>query len=490
MIQEEVDRRARLQALRDQGINPYPLSGFRTYPGSVFVEKFSELLTSQEKLSLVGRIRAIRKHGGVTFIVLEDELASVQVAVKKDLIGEELYKKLQETFDVGDFLEVEGAAYQTKTEEPTILCEKYKILSKSLLPLPEKWHGLSDTEIRYRKRYLDLIVDSFARDLFRTRALIIQTIRESLCAQNFLEVETPILQPLAGGAEARPFVTHHNSLDADFFLRIAPELYLKRCLVGGFERVFEVARCFRNEGISFQHNPEFTQIEAYAAYVNFDELLQHLENLIVSCVQAIPEGNTEITNEEVLLSFKKPFPRKEFYDLVKEGTGIDLMIVNTEDLLRACMIEKGMAVEKIIGFGSLADELWKKSVRPHIIQPTFVIGYPSAMKPLAKKREQEPEKSVNVQLVVKGQEVINAFSELNDPLEQFSRFEEQQQLHDQGAEGAHVIDQDYIEALKVGMPPAFGYGIGIDRLCALLTGKHNIKEVILFPTLKPDSTEL
>src|SRR3989339_431343 len=348
-------RLERLQKIRQAGVNPYPKEVKRTGAIGLVVEDFDKLSQSGQSITLAGRIRSIRLHGGSCFIHLEDESGKIQAYFKKDEISEKNYDFFTNFFDVGDFIQVSGNLFLTKRGEKTLLVKTYKILSKSLLPLPEKWHGLSDTEIRYRKRYLDLIVDSFARDLFRTRALIIQTIRESLCAQNFLEVETPILQPLAGGAEARPFVTHHNSLDADFFLRIAPELYLKRCLVGGFERVFEVARCFRNEGISFQHNPEFTQIEAYAAYVNFDELLQHLENLIVSCVQAIPEGNTEITNEEVLLSFKKPFPRKEFYDLVKEGTGIDLMIVNTEDLLRACMIEKGMAVEKIIGFGSLAD---------------------------------------------------------------------------------------------------------------------------------------
>ena len=273
-------------------------------------------------------------------------------------------------------------------------------------------------------------------------------------------------------------------------MRIAPELYLKRCMVGGFEKVFELARCFRNEGISFQHNPEFTQAEVYWAYANRDKMIDHLEALLLTIVKAAKDGQTSVQHEDDLLDFAAPLKRVFFYDLVREHAGIDLKVSNTEEALRAVMQQKGMQEEGIIGFGELCDEVWKKHVRPHIVQPTFVLEYPSAMKPLAKRRIDDAEKADNAQLLVKGMEVINGWSELNDPLEQLERFEEQEKFRERGSEDAHKVDHDYIEALKIGMPPAAGYGIGIDRLCAILAGVHSIKEVILFPTLKAENTEL
>ncbi|MEK9130859.1 MAG: lysine--tRNA ligase [Patescibacteria group bacterium] len=489
MIEEEIARRARLEALRQQGVDPYPASAKRSHHAETFNALFRDLLASREIVTVVGRILAIRKHGGMTFLVVGDESGQLQVALKKDDLGEAVYQSFHDAYDRGDFIEVSGTAYLTKTEEPTVMAQSFRLLTKSLLPLPEKWHGLSDTEIRYRQRYLDLASNPNIRAIFKMRSAVVRAIRSFLDAQNFIEVETPILQPIAGGAEAEPFVTNHNALGADLFLRIAPELYLKRCLVGGFERVYEVSRCFRNEGISFQHNPEFTQVEGYIAYAGLDELIDHLEGLIGVCVKAATGGETVVKHEQESLDFTAPIRRVHFYDLILSKTGIDLQKDNTEATLRLAMKKKGFAEEGIVGFGGLADELWKKEVRPEIIQPTFVTNYPAAMKPLAKRSIEHPEMSSNVQLVVKGQEIVNAFSELNDPLEQEQSFLDQEVLRERGREEAFAIDHDYIEALKIGMPPAAGYGVGIDRLCAILAGTRNIKEVILFPTLKPEQAD-
>ncbi len=486
MIEEEGARRARLADLRAKGINPYPTSAVRTHTTAQFNAVFRDLVDSQQPLTLVGRMLAVRKHGGMTFVSLEDDFGGTQIALKRDDIGEERYQFFHDHFDHGDFIEVRGVAYLTKTEEPTVLVSEVRLLTKTLLPLPEKWHGLSDTEVRYRKRYLDMASNPTVREVFKMRSRVVHAVRTFLHDEGFMEVETPILQPLAGGAEARPFVTHHNALDADLYLRIAPELYLKRCMVGGFEKVFELARCFRNEGISFQHNPEFTQVECYSAYTDRDQMIDHLEGLLMACVKAATGGAMQITHGEDLLDFSK-IARASFYDLVLKDTGINLSVANTEEALRAEMKRCQINEEGIVGFGELCDEVWKKRVRVNIIQPTFVFEYPSAMKPLAKRSKDDPEKAENVQLLVKGMEVINGWSELNDPLEQLERFEEQEAFREQGSEDAHRVDHDYIEALKIGMPPAAGYGMGIDRLCAILSGNHSIKEVILFPTLKPEA---
>lgn len=487
MIEEEGVRRARLQQVRDVGINPYPTEGHRTHTAKQFNALFGDLLASQTSVTLTGRMTVIRKHGGMTFLVLEDGFGRTQVALKKDDLGEERYQAFHDLYDRGDFVEVTGVAYLTKTEEPTVLISAFQLLTKSLLPLPEKWHGLTDTEARYRKRYLDLASNPEVRAIFTMRSAVVRAIRNFLDTEGFMEVETPILQPLAGGAEARPFVTHHNALNAELFMRIAPELYLKRCMVGGFEKVFEIARCFRNEGISFQHNPEFTQVEVYWAYANRDRMIDHLEALLQAVVKAATGDKMTVQHQDDLLDFSAPIKRVYFYDLVLADTGIDLSKENTEDKLRSAMKAKGFQEEGIIGYGELADEIWKKHVRVNIVQPTFVLEYPSAMKPLAKRAAHDSEKAENVQLLVKGMEVINGWSELNDPLEQLARFEEQELFRERGSEDAHQVDHDYIEALKIGMPPAAGYGMGIDRLCSILAGTHNIKEVILFPTLRPES---
>lgn len=489
MIPEEIVRRERLHALREAGVDPYPRKAERTHKAKEVLGAFEELDKQKTPVTVAGRIRAIRKHGGLTFLRLQDDSETIQIVLHRDELGVDAYEEFHKFADVGDFYSVHGVTFVTKRGEKSVDARKLSLLTKSLLPLPEKWHGLTDSEKRFRKRYLDLISNEPVKEIFKLRSNVVHAIRSFLHEEGFMEVETPILQPMAGGAEAKPFVTHHNALDADLFLRIAPELYLKRCLVGGFEKVFEIARCFRNEGISFQHNPEFTQVECYWAYADRDMMIDHLERLLVKIVTSVTGGETKIEHQGDVLDFSAPMKRMSFYDLIEAETGINLSTIKDEDELKKVMKSKGMDCEGIIGFGELADEIWKRHVRPSVQQPTFVIDYPAAMKPLAKRNPDHPERSSNVQLLVKGMEVMNGFDELNDPLEQEERFNEQEKLRERGSEAAHSVDHDYVEALKIGMPPAAGYGIGIDRLCTLLTNVHNIKEVILFPTLRPIETE-
>lgn len=491
MIEEEVVRRARLEALRQQQIEPYPTSSKRTHTAAAINALFGDLLVSKEIVSVVGRILTIRKHGGMTFVVLEDGFGKLQLALKRDDMGEQAYQHFHDHFDRGDFLQAQGVAYLTKTEEPTVLASSVRMLSKSLLPLPEKWHGLTDVEVRYRKRYLDLASDVGVRDLFVKRSLVVKTLRRVLEVEGFMEVETPVLQPIASGAFARPFITHHNALDTDLYLRIAPELYLKRLVVGGFEKVFEFARCFRNEGISFQHNPEFTMLEFYWAYATYEDLMDLTERMITAVVSSVTGGKHAIERDGVLLDFSAPLPRVKFFDIVLSKTGIDLEKACDEQKLRAVMKKEKLTIDDagLVGYGDLVDALYKKYVRPGIIQPTFLIDYPAAMIPLAKRKEGEPDRIATVQLIVQGAEVTKAYNELNDPLEQEARFLEEEGKKGQGSEEAMAMDTDFIEALKHGMPPTAGFGMGIDRLCAILTGSHSLKEVILFPTLRPEIPE-
>jgi lysyl-tRNA synthetase class 2 len=348
---------------------------------------------------------------------------------------------------------------------------------------------LTDTEVRYRKRYLDLIANPEVRDIFKKRSLIVKTIRNFLDAEGFMEVDTPILQPIAGGAAAKPFVTHHNALDIDLFLRIAPELYLKRLVVGGFEKVFEVARCFRNEGIDHSHNPEFTQVEFYWAYANYEDLIKLTERMIAAILEKTNDGSLKLMHEGVELDFTAPFARVSFKDIVKAKTGIDIDEVNTEEKLRAEIKKQNLRVDigNTFGFGETVEALYKEFCRPSIIQPTFVTDYPVAMIPLAKRKDNDPSKVATFQLVAKGVELNKAYNELNDPTDQAERFREQDNLRNQGAEEAQQTDDDFIEALSVGMPPTAGFGMGIDRLSVFLTGVHSVKETILFPTLRPET---
>lgn len=484
MIQEEQDRRNRLKEIYDNGINPYPAESHRSHTIEAVLAYFDDLETTNTQVTLCGRLISIRKHGGISFLNLKDQTGVMQIVLHKETLSDPVYTKFHNQADVGDFYEFHGNVFLTKIGEQSIKATSYRLLSKSLLPLPEKWHGLSDVEIRYRQRYLDLLANPEVMEKAQARSKMVMAMRHFLESEGFMEVETPILQTIPGGANAKPFVTYHNTLNADLYLRIAPELFLKRLLVGGFEKVFEFARCFRNEGISPQHNPEFTQIEVYWAYCDIEALIDHMKKLLRVAVLAVTGGSLQISTANHNISFEN-IGEKTFRDLVLEKTDIDLDVVQQEKDLRSIMENKGVHTKNIVGYGDLIDHLYKTAVRPTIIQPIFVTDYPVTMKPLAKRRVKNPHSSASVQLVVIGIEICNGFNELNNPLEQEERFIEQEALRARGSEEAQRIDTDYITALKHGMPPAAGYGIGIDRLAALLTKSTNLKEVILFPTLKP-----
>ncbi|MBI4433871.1 lysine--tRNA ligase [Candidatus Uhrbacteria bacterium] len=478
---ERDDRLQRLSQLRESGIDPFPAHTRRTHTIPAVLAGFDAFLAQESVVAIAGRIRAIRAHGGSTFLVLEDGRERVQAYVKRDGVGTEVYACVA-LLDVGDFVEVEGTCFRTKTGEPTIAARRCTVLTKSLAPLPEKWHGLTDTETRYRHREMDLIANPQSWAYAVRRAALVDVVRAFFRERGFLEVETPILHPIPGGANARPFVTHHHALAQDFTLRIAPELYLKRLVVGGLDRVFEFARCFRNEGIDRNHNPEFTQIEAYQAYADYRTFMELVEGLFLDlATNLLKQSTITVADQEITLT--PPFPRRPFRELVLEASGVD--IATTSDAgLRDALARRGVSGEPSWSRGKLLDELYKETARPHLLQPTFVIDHPVELSPLAKRKPDDPGLVERFQLVMAGMEVVNAFSELNDPLDQRARFEEQQAAHDAGDEEAQVIDEDYLHALEIGLPPTAGLGLGIDRLAMLLTGAANLKEVILFPTLR------
>jgi lysyl-tRNA synthetase class 2 len=391
-----------------------------------------------------------------------------------------------DNFDIGDFIEVRGTLCKTKRGEKTIEASDFKILAKSLRPLPEKWHGLKDIEERFRKRYLDLIFNPEVKEKFILRSKIISEIRKFLEKEGFLEVETPILQPIYGGARAKPFKTHHHALDIDLYLRIAPELYLKRLLVGGFEKVFEIGKCFRNEGIDRFHNPDFTSLEFYWAYADYKDMMKLTEKLILSVLKKIFK-KTKISYQGKEINFKVPWPRIEFDALFRKETGLDYDAVNERTLLEKAR-ELGLEIEENLPKFEIADEIFKKKIRPQIWNPTFVIHYPLGFQVLAKSLEKNPKRLANFQLVIAGAEIVNAFSELNDPIEQRRRFKEQRKLFQSGYEEAHPLDEDFLEALEYGMPPAAGFGMGVDRLVMILTDSRSLREIILFPTMRPKQT--
>ena len=476
-------RLERLHQLQNQGIQTFAYKA-ETQNFSKLIAEFDSLIAKNSDLTVSGRLTSKRLHGGSLFADLVYEGEKLQVYFKQDELGASQYQQFIDFIDVGDFVEVTGKPVLTKRGEKTILVSKFTLLTKTLLPLPEKWHGLKDIEIRFRKRYLDLLGNSETRKIFVTRSKIISFIRQHMINAGFLEVETPILQTVASGAIAKPFKTHHNALDADMYLRIAPELYLKELLVGGFGQVFEIARCFRNEGIDTSHNPEFNQIEFYWAYKDYEFLMSFMEDMLSKLVQDI-HGQQKITYDNVEIDFTPKYPRLDFRQALIDNADIDLDKFDDVSLLAEAK-RKGLAVEDFWGKGKLADELYKAFVRPKLTQPTFIINHPIELSPLAKKMKDRPNYVERFQLVVAGKiELMNAFSELNDPIDQDERFKLQSSLADKGDDEAMLKDDYFIDALKHGMPPAAGLGMGIERLIMLLTNQQNIKEVILFPTLKP-----
>ena len=492
-----VQRRSNLEELKKLGIDPYP----RKFDVQATIEDIvaahgqktgEELEAAQPHTRTAGRILAIRSFGKANFLVLSDGKARVQVYIKQDSLSERDFQ-IFKLLDFGDWVGVEGRLFRTRTNELTIWASKLEFLAKCLLPLPEKWHGLQDIEIRYRQRYLDLIVNPDSRRVFEVRSRVVTAIREFLIARGFLEVETPMMQPLAGGALAKPFITHHNKLDMKLYMRIAPELYLKRLTVGGMEKVFEINRNFRNEGISTQHNPEFTMLEFYWAYADYHDLMALTEEMLAFVArQAV--GTDEVEFGEHRISLKAPFRRLSLREGARAAASRKLGREVTMDELRsrdgAAAIARHLQhlqieIAPATGAGKIAAEIFEKLCENELIQPTFVYDFPTEVSPLSKQKPEDPDTVERFELYVGGFEVANAFSELNDPVEQRRRFEEQIKSKAGGDEEAHAMDEDYIRALEYGMPPAGGEGVGIDRLVMLLSNSPSIRDVILFPLMRP-----
>ena len=489
-----VQRRANLEALRALGIDVYP----RRFEAATTIDALIAAHGATEKEALesaalttriAGRILAIRSFGKATFLVLSDGKSKLQIYLRQDALSEREFQVLK-LLDFGDWVGVEGKLFRTKTDEFSVWASTLEFLAKCLLPLPEKWHGLTDVETRYRQRYLDLIVSPESRRVFEVRSRVVSSIRDFLIARGYLEVETPMMQTIAGGALARPFVTHHNALDLRLYMRIAPELYLKRLTVGGIERVFEINRNFRNEGISTQHNPEFTMLEFYQAYADYQDLMT-LTEAMLSEVARKAAGTDEVQFGGQTISLAAPFRRLSLREAAraaasrKLGEDVPQEALRSREAAAALAARLGVVVTAAMGAGKIAAEIFEALCEDDLVQPTFVYDFPTEVSPLSKQKPDDPDTVERFELYIGGFEVANAFSELNDPVEQRRRFEEQLASRAGGDEEAHAMDEDYIRALEFGMPPAAGEGIGIDRLVMVLTDSPSIRDVILFPLMRP-----
>jgi lysyl-tRNA synthetase class 2 len=480
-------RLEKLHALQGEGIQAYPSQVTRTASCADAISHFDEWEAEKKTVMLVGRLLTTRVHGALIFADLKDESERIQILIKQDVIGDVLFSRFRDRIDPADFVQATGTLFRTQRGEKTLLVSDWTPLAKALLPLPEKWHGLADQETRYRERELDLISNPEARRIFSIRTATIRALRHTLEDEGFEEVETPMLQPIAGGASARPFVTHHNALDIDLYLRIAPELYLKRLIVGGFEKVFEIGRQFRNEGIDWSHNPEFTSLEFYWAYQDYHGLMEFTERLVTRVVQEV-NGSLQLAHGEGTIDFSAPWPRKTFRAAIKEGCGIDIVGLSRDELV-AAMKKLGIDSDYERGdLGKLYDDLYKDIVRSRQMSPLFIVDYPIEMEPLAKKCEDDPRFVQRFQLLAGTVELLKAYSELNDPVDQLERFRGQQALRESGDDEAQQIDMGFVTALQHGMPPTAGWGMGVDRFVALLANVRNLKEVILFPTLRPEAS--
>ncbi|MCJ7792000.1 MAG: lysine--tRNA ligase [Dehalococcoidia bacterium] len=470
-----------LSRIRARGIDPYPHSYHPSHTIREAITLFEQQGESSQDISLAGRIMSKRSIGKMSFLDIRDSSGKIQLSLRYDLLGRERYEFLQD-IDIGDIIGAKGKLFRTKAGELTLGVSDFAMLCKSLRPLPEKWHGLSDVEKRYRQRYLDLISNEESKSIFILRSKIITAIRSFLDKQGFMEVETPVLQPHAGGALARPFVTHHHALDADLYLRIALELHLKRLVVGGFDKVYEMGRAFRNEGISVRHNPEFTLLECYQAYSDYNDMMRLVEEMVVHISQEVL-GNTKLARNGKTIDLGLPWQKLYLREAIKNYCGIDFEDYPDAASLRTRMAELDMDVDPTKGKGRLIEELISTFVEPNLVQPTFLLDYPVEMSPLAKRKRGDDHLVERFEGFVDGMEVANAFTELNDPLEQRARFH--QQLEERVAdEEVEIADEDFLQALEYGMPPTGGLGIGIDRLVMLLTGQQSVREVILFPQLK------
>lgn len=482
-----IDNRKQKNAeLKASGVNLFPNDFSVTHTvkeAQALVEGDVDPADLESKtLFMAGRMMAINKMGKSSFIRFRDRTGQMQAYLQKDKVGDEAYD-LFKKLDIGDFVGLKGGLFQTRTGEWTLLATEVRLICKSSRPLPEKFHGLKDPEKRYRQRYVDLIMNPDVRDIFVKRSKAVQAVRQFLLSRDYLEVETPMMQPVAGGAEATPFVTHHKALDMELYLRIAPELYLKRLVVGGFERVFEINRNFRNEGVSTRHNPEFTMVEFYQAYATFTDLMDLTEKMFSYVAQEVT-GSTTITYQENDIDFSKPWKRIPLMEALVTIGGVDRNILGDHEALLAFAREKEIHITKADRFGKVITKLFDELVEPKLIQPTFITGYPVEVSPLSRRSDTEPDLTDRFELFIAGREIANGFSELNDPEDQKGRFMQQMADKEAGNTEAHEMDSDYIEALEYGMPPTAGEGIGIDRLVMLLADAASIREVILFPLMK------
>ena len=496
LSEQELNRRQSLEELHKMGINPYPAA---EYPVNAYSEEIRNNFddnAAPRTVCIAGRLMSRRVMGKASFAELQDSKGRIQVYITRDDIcpsdDKELYNVVfKKLLDLGDFIGVEGYVFRTQTGEISVHAQKLTFLSKSIRPLPvvkekdgEVYDGFSDPELRYRQRYVDLIVNQDVKETFRKRSIIIKTLRNALDEAGYTEVETPILQPIPGGASARPFITHHNSLDIDLYLRIATELYLKRLIVGGFEGVYEIGKNFRNEGMDKNHNPEFTCMELYVQYKDYNWMMSFTESLLERICIAV-NGSAETVIDGKTISFKAPYRRLPILEAIREKTGYDLSGKN-EDEIRAICKELKMEIDETMGKGKLIDEIFGEFCEGTFIQPTFITDYPIEMSPLTKKHRDNPALTERFELMVNGKELANAYSELNDPIDQEERFQDQLRLSEKGDDEAMFIDQDFLRALQYGMPPTSGIGIGIDRLVMLMTGQSYIQEVLLFPTMRPE----
>ncbi|MBI2846734.1 MAG: lysine--tRNA ligase [Chloroflexi bacterium] len=479
-------RLAKLERLRDRGIEPYPPRYRRTHTNQEAVALFTEQAKEEANIgevSVAGRITSSRDMGKATFLDLRDGSGKIQLYLRSDQVSKEIYDLLKD-IDLGDFIGARGKLFRTRTGEVTVHVHEIVLLAKSLRPPPEKWHGLIDVEKRYRQRYLDLISSEEVRNIFRVRSRVIAAIRHFLDERDFMEVETPILLPVAAGAMAKPFITHHEALDQDLYLRIATELHLKRLIIGGIDKVYEIGRVFRNEGISTKHNPEFTTLESYEAYADYNDVMTMVENMVAHIAHEVA-GTLKMPLGEDVIDFTPPWRRAYLRDEIKAKSGIDFEDYQDADSLKRAMQDKGIEVEPNASRGRLIDKLLSTFVEPTLIQPTFLMDYPVDMSPLAKRKADNPRFVERFEGFAGGMEIANAFTELNDPLDQQERFMEQERLRSQlGDEETERMDEDFLVALEHGMPPTGGLGMGVDRLVMLLTNQKSIREVILFPQLR------
>lgn len=479
-MQVRIDK---MHKIEEHGWKPFGYRFLYTHRAADIAAQFDELSEKETEVKMAGRIMAIRGHGKTCFMDMQDKTGRIQVYVRKDVIGEENYALIK-LMDIGDTVGITGTAFRTHMGELSIKANSVEMLSKSLRPLPEKWHGLKDVETRYRQRYVDLIVNPEVRDTFVKRSQIIRSVREVLDSHDFLEVETPILNTIAGGAAARPFISYHNALDMQVYMRIAPELYLKRLIVGGMDRVYEMGRVFRNEGIDNRHNPEFTSVEIYQAFADYRDMMDLTEEVVVKTAEKVL-GTTTINYEGTTIELASPWKRMSMIEAVKEYSGKDFTNVTDLEEARAIAKELNVAVEPSFGIGKIINACFEEYVEDKLIQPTFITGHPKEISPLAKSNPENPEITDRFEAYIYGREICNGFSELNDPIDQKERFLKQVEERANGDEEANMMDEDFVNALEYGLPPTGGLGIGIDRLVMFLTNSSTIRDVLFFPIMKP-----